>query len=138
MHPQHLTQEARERPPPHSLHGSLAHLLGLVANDGSKSLTAGRPGAAVPSACLMGSQIQGSLKGLQWVPSCPAPGGPPTWDIKVSHAEDKPNPMETPQTLMNWSRTQKRTPGLSRVGGGVKKGNPGGHPVSGGATQQQP
>ena len=54
----------------------------------------------------MGSQIQGSLKGLQWPPSCPAPGGPPTWDIKVSHAEDKPNPTEIPQTLTNWERTQ--------------------------------
>lgn len=30
---------------------------------------------------------------------------PPTWDIKVSQAEDKPNPTETPQTLTNWSHT---------------------------------
>lgn len=56
--------------------------------------------------------MRGPLGGLGWVPSptlsaaavglaLALPGGPPTWDIKVSQAEDKPNPMETPQTLTN-------------------------------------
>lgn len=71
--------------------------------------------------------MQGPLGGLGWVPNptlsaaavglAPAllaPGGPPTWDIKVSQAEDKPNPMETPQTLTNWSHTQKRMQAFRR------------------------
>lgn len=79
--------------------------------------------------------MQGPLRGLEWVPSpalsaaavglAPAllvPGGPPTWDIKVSQAEDKPNPMETPQTLTNWSHTQERTQAFRRPRGTLHLG----------------
>lgn len=80
----------------------------------------GVPGTAAPAQGLTSSQIQGTLRGLRWAPSPTvsaaaeglalprqALGGPPTWDIKVSQAEDKPNPMETPQTLTNWRHTRE-------------------------------
>lgn len=75
-----------------------------------------------PPACVTGSQVQGALRGLWGGPTptlpaaaeegphpCPGPRSPPTWDIKVSQAEDRPNPMDTPQTLTNWRRTRGRT-----------------------------
>lgn len=129
VHPQHLTLRGRELTPPISLHGSLGfcpHSKGV-----SHSLTAqgprkcqGRGGMCPsPNVCLTGSQLQEALRrlwgGLHPLPflqqlrdqlcPCPAPGGPPTWDIKVSHAEENPTPTETPQTLTNWGHTQEKT-----------------------------
>lgn len=120
MRPQHLTHEIRELPLPHPLCDSLARVLRLSKHKRSNSLIARNPcrqagtSHPLPPACLMGTH-------------CPAPRGTPTWDIKVSHAEDKPTPMEIPQTLTNWSHTQEKTQGLS----GPREGTPGGDPPSG-------
>ena len=38
-------------------------------------------------------------------------GLPLTWEMSVSHAEDKPNPTETPVTLTTWEQSREEAGG---------------------------